>query len=108
MNSKQSRKKFLHCTQCGYIGLEDLILRDDDVCHCLECDSSVIKWADLADSQKEKVNVPCITTTKLAFTNRLADVFLELADMPAKEMRANLKNLALVLNQLSAAKGVTQ
>jgi hypothetical protein len=107
MNSKKvsvitaTNKPFL-CPNCGNIGLTDLILREDDVCHCLECDHEIIRWADLSPHQKEYVEVPVVSTVKMAFTRKLADVFLELADMPAKEMRANLKKLAIVLNTMSA------
>ena len=95
------------CANCGVIGLEDLILREDDMCHCLECDHAVVAWAVLSPHQKEFVEVPVISTTKLAFTRKLADVFLELADMPAKDMRSNLRKLAIVLNTMSD-NGVTK
>jgi hypothetical protein len=110
MNSKKQAVTkethiYLHCDNCMRVRIDETILRDDGYIHCLECESKLMEYGMLSAYQKQYVQVPVISTTKLTVTQQLSDVLLALADLPAKDMRAHLRNIALALNTIS---GVTK
>lgn len=46
----------MNCLNCGLIAYDNLIKRGK-VCHCANCDSKVVLWADISAKARKKVKV---------------------------------------------------
>lgn len=102
--SEQQDNNLLFCPECGVIDCEAVMVRNG-MCHCLECDQKIVPYAHLSPQQQAKVECEVIDSD-LPISARLTDILLELADMPAKDLRKALRSMAIAVNRFENVMGV--